>query len=414
MSEKLSVEYKIISDNAIARLNNLYAKLQKVEAAAVKQQKAIGNAFKAAGKSMAVFGAISVGVLYSIIRASAYASMWYDQLTHTTSRLATTILEMTGLDKDIEGLLVIYENFVDLLEDKDITITIALLETGKKLGAWFLELDTWKQAVLVFIGIVGFLLIVWTAVAAGALLVGGWTAGVAAWTTTLVVAGTSITAIVLAIGLLVGAVLGLIVVWVLWKTGVLQAITDLGAKFGTWLQELGGKIATWLVEKGAAFGTWVVELGAKFGELVVDVIAAFAGLWDDLKTGAEEFKTDLFAVITAIIDKVKDLIKKILSIPSKASFGLGGGGDSGHASGGHVNVGGAAIVHQGEDIVNLRRIIGNTTNTSNNTSRNSSIVINPVINISSNNITDPFEQTKIADIVSKRMAAELSRISTSI
>lgn len=89
-----------------------------------------------------------------------------------------------------------------------------------------------------------------------------------------------------------------------------------------------------------------------------------------------------------------------------------GGGDY-SATGGHVLRTGAQMVHQGEDIVNLKSLLSGIK--SGGGSGGSNITINPVINISSNGrMSDTFETNKIANVISKRMGDELRRISANI
>lgn len=148
---QLEVKYHVISDEAMRKLEALQAQLDNVEDNAEKSGMGLQAAFKKAGVVMAAFGAITVGTLYAIIKSSSYASMWMDQLKYTTMRLADEILEMTGLDDDIEDLLSIYDDFVDNLQDPGITVGESIKMGIQDLIDWFMELDGWKQ-VLILLG----------------------------------------------------------------------------------------------------------------------------------------------------------------------------------------------------------------------------------------------------------------------
>ena len=148
---QLEVKYHVISDEAMRKLEALQTQLDNVEDNAEKSGMGLQAAFKKAGVAMAAFGAITVGTLYAIIKSSSYASMWMDQLKYTTMRLADEILEMTGLDDDIEDLLSIYDDFVDNLQDPGITVGESIKMGIQDLIDWFMELDGWKQ-VLILLG----------------------------------------------------------------------------------------------------------------------------------------------------------------------------------------------------------------------------------------------------------------------
>ena len=130
---KLSVRYNIVSTKAEQALNRLALKLKQVENYAKRQQKSISKAFKASQAAFAAFGVVAVGVLYSIIRSSSYASMYMDQFNMSLTRVSDSILEMTGLDKAIESLLLKFEAFADALSTDKLDEWKESLTTAEKI-----------------------------------------------------------------------------------------------------------------------------------------------------------------------------------------------------------------------------------------------------------------------------------------
>ena len=89
-----------------------------------------------------------------------------------------------------------------------------------------------------------------------------------------------------------------------------------------------------------------------------------------------------------------------------------GGGDY-SASGGHVLRTGAQIVHQGEDIVNLKAIMsGSRMDRTEMGGHDINITNN--ITINSGDLRRPSEIERIASTISRTMSRELDRTSTSI
>lgn len=83
------------------------------------------------------------------------------------------------------------------------------------------------------------------------------------------------------------------------------------------------------------------------------------------------------------------------------------------ATGGHVLRTGAAFIHQGEDIINLKKLLSGIR--TGDKPGSCDIIINPTINISSNGkMSDPFEANRVADVISKRMGEELRRITMNV
>lgn len=455
---KLEVEYVVISDAAVRRLERLQKQFDKVGDAAEEQGKKTQDAYKKQIKAIAAFGAIVTGVLYSVIKASSYASMWMDQLKYSVMRLSDKLLEMTGMREAIDNLFKALDTLIDEIEDPEKT------EFWSELAEDFANLDTKSQlATIALIGIAGALGII--AIAIGLLGLSSLSSGLAGIGLGSIGAVGGISALVLAFAVLVGAILGGIVVFILWKTGILEAISEIGAVFGAWIVGLGEKFGVWvatmglrfriwvdgikeklsklktdffnrIVEMGAKFGSWISGMGEKFGTWIAntkeklstfktDMGAIFDGIWKYIIDGLKTMKDDFFGIITSLINKISDLITEILSIPSIPWVG-GGGSSSGYgttkksersgswggaaATGAHVLRTGAVMVHQGEDIINLKNMMSGSE--SDKGSRE--IIINNTININSGNLNNPIEVSRVANAISKRMGEEVYRISTSI
>jgi hypothetical protein len=407
----LTVKYNIVSQKAESALNRIAVKLKKVEDYAVKSSKAVSKSMKASTKAFAAFGAIAVGVLYGIIRASSYATMYSDAFHMSLTRVADAILEMTGLDKAVEAFLDKFEGFADALSTGDIdkwvnsltlldkvliSLGISLAIVGSVIGGWVLLVLLAK----------GYMLL--------------WAAGLKAFTVKLISLGATLLTMPLWVAAIVGAVLGMIVVWILWKTGVLKAIYDLGERFGTWVQELGAKFATWVAGLGEKFGNWVIETKEKLGTFKTWMFEKFDEIWAHIITGLTDMKADFFSIIDKIIGKIGKLITKILSIPK--SIAGGGGGvykttsstsrSSGFATGAHITSSGAAGVHAGEDIVRLKSLLAGirTDQAGGNTNSNTN---NITVNVSGAT-GSTFENRDLADTVSRKIASEMSRITPNI
>ena len=334
---------------------------------------------------------------------------------------------------DIETFLKKFDGFVDAFEHDKIDEWVKSLST----------VDAILIAVGISVGIVVALIILFLAKAA--LIAGLAAIGITG------AAGIALITTAVAIG--IGLVIGFLAVWLLWKLGVLDYVYDLGDKFGKWLNRLGAKFRVWLDgalvkwqnwkdgvwEKYQALKTliwtWLTDLSAKFqekidwikeifGGLKTSVMATFDILWSYIVNGANIMKDTVLGTITSIIDKIDSAIQR-----AKSLVGLGGGSDntedttevSGSGFGGAWATGAevvktgtiAGVVHEGEAIVNLRSLLAGI-RTDQNTGNKQNITINPVINISANNLGSSFDQNSIADKVSKAMSSELSRLSTSI
>lgn len=402
---ELEVQYVVVSDAAVRRLERMQKQFDKVGDAAEKQGKKVEESYKKQIKAVAAYGAVVTGMLYGLIRASSYASMWMDQLKYTTMRLADEILELTGTQEAIDFFLSSFETLVDQVEDpeettfwSDLADDFAALDTKAKLAAIGLGILATAMTLLgVALGLVGLnsLLMKLGLIAAGAGPVGTAFAWIAAKLVAVkaAIAGAitwfaagSTAALLLAAA--IGVLIGLIVVWLLKKTGILDWFATLGEKFREWdswikdiimiitspLTLLGAaiidivngnlgfpllkegfeticghvlnlkeKFFTYFTEMGEKFGTWVFGMGEKFGEWIistkdklnifdVDVSAIFDGIYKYIIDGLTTMKDTFFGIITDLIDKVANLVSSILSIPSLPSWAGGGGGGGGGSS----------------------------------------------------------------------------------
>ena len=414
---ELSVEYVVISDAAVRRLERLQKQFDKVGDSAEKQGKKTQDSYKKNAKAMAVYGAAAMGMLYGLIKASSYASMWMDQLGHSMTRISNIIMEKLGLKNAVDFLV----GALGLLADE--------LEKPEKTDFWsnladdFGDMSIKSQiATLAIIALGGALLLLGIGlgilgISSFVTLLGGIAAAGGA-------GAAAVGILTMAFAVLAGLILGGIVVFILWKTGILDGFRELGAKFGVMLSKAhaGYRMFFWLLRKG--FDNWVAETKVKFETFKMNIGKIFDGIWSYIIGGLTSMKNTFIGIITTLINKVAALITKILSIP-KIPWGSSGGssgfgttpkserkGDWGSsATGGHVLRTGAQMVHQGEDIVNLRKVMSGVRSDSGR----GDITINPVINISTNGgMSDPFEANRIADLISKRMGEEVRRISTSI
>lgn len=409
---KLTVRYQIISSKAEAALNRISAKLKQVEDYAIKSGKQIAKSMKAGAVAFAAFGGIVVGVLYSVIRGSSYAAMWTDQFSMSMKKLYDHILEVTGLGDTIDEFLEKFDAFVDILK-------------GEGLKAWFADLSTIDKILLVIIVTIGIIIVavgVFIAVGLGILAVSAVITGAVAGFAALAAA---IATIPIWIAVIIGLVLGMIIVWVLWKTGILTAIADLGARFGTWVKDLGARFATWVAGLGEKFGNWVTKTKEKLSKFKTWMGDKFDAAWDYIITGLTNMKDSFFGIIDMMINKLATFVSDMISAAAKM---VGFGGDdedgvyattssttktSGWATGGHITRSGVAGVHAGEDIVRLKSLLSGirTDQAGGGTSR--SVVNNVTVNVSSS-MSNSFEIDDMVDKVSRKLTAELGRISTSI
>jgi len=435
---EVEVEYLVRNATAIKALLKMEVSLEKVEKTLVNTQK-VAKKYKKELKGLTVtvmaFGATTVGIMYAIIRASSYGAIYSDMFTYSLTRLSDKILEVTGLGDAIETFLRKFDGFVDAFEHD-------------KIDEWVKSLtpvDAILISIAIAFGVV--ILIIGIFLAKAALIAGLSALGVTA------AAGIALITTALAIG--IGLVIGFLVVWLLWKSGVLGYIYDVGYNFGIWLQELGAKFRAWIDETlvkwqnwkdsvwakyqslKAFIWTWLTNLGAKFQEkidwikgiftgLKDSVMTTFSTLWSYIVDGATIMKDSVLSTITSVIDKIDSAIRKIKSLVGlgnkdkkdkshRRSSGFGGSWEGAWATGAEITRTGsiAGVVHEGEAIINLRSLLSGIRTDQNNGAKQN-ITINPVINISANNLGSTFDQNSIADRVSKSISGELSRLSTSI
>ena len=229
---KLEVEFVVISDAAVRRLERLEKQFGKVETATEKHGAVMKKAFKQMSIATAAFGAVMTGVLYGIIRSSSYASMWMDSLKYSTMRLSDKILEMTGLDDHIDDLLRSYENFLDTWEEEGLKAAFDVTLTD--FTDWWDDLSVTEQRIYAVIGVVA-LLVFGLAVLAIGLKAAGIVTGVVSGLL-LLMAGGGLVAVLSAalLGIAIGVLIGLIAQWVLTKAGVYDWFAEIGKGYKAW------------------------------------------------------------------------------------------------------------------------------------------------------------------------------------
>jgi len=386
----------------------------------------IQDGLKKGAKAWAVMGAVATGTLYGIIKASSYASIYTAQFGATVQQLANHFMEETGLNKAIEDFLSEFQVFTDNIAGGDSAVN-TLLKSLKKFKNWFGDQSLFIKFVVVLgtiVAIIGLVVGVLGSLAiAGAAVTSGWgvVVGIAALLAAKFVLVKAVIAKVVAwfaagsagalvLAAAIGAMIGLIMVWLMKKTGIMDWFAALGEGFrewDSWIKDIILIIEFPLLLLGAAindivngdFGFPLLKKG------LVEVGDAF-GRWEDRVLG----------VVGTIISKVQDLIRWIRSIPS--TFGgiggssspgtsispssMPGGGDySSHQFGGPVMKTGLSLVHAGEYVVPKGgAAIGGGGNTYN---------IAPIINITTAGGVGMAND--ISRQVSKAIAEEVKRIS---
>ena len=367
----MSVAYTIVVNQALKALNTLKAgitdvikKTQEWNESGDKQE----SKLKSIGKAWALVGAVATAALYGIMKSSSYAAIYSKQFGAQIQRVANILMEKTGLTAAVEGALEVIDRFIDRIDDGNLTLE-EFLNTLKDITKWWDELSATSKVIIAITGVLTIIGVFIGGVIAAGMIIKGFAAGIIAIKGAVVALGLKLGLITawflglpLWVAVAIGAIIGLIAVWILWKTGVLQTLYDLGERFGTWLQELGAKFGEWVFNTGVKIGTWIQDMGNKFGELVSKGIELFGSLWDSIIDGAGIMKTKFFGIITSMIDKVKNLISKILSIPKAGTSFLGGlktsissgsmmgGGDS-HQFGGPIKETGLNLLHGGEYVI---------------------------------------------------------------
>lgn len=419
----MSVAYTIVVNQALKSLNSLKAgitdvikKTQEWNESGDRQE----SKLKSIGKAWALVGAVSTAALYGIMKASSYAAIYSKQFGAQIQRVANLLMEKTGLTAAVEGALEVLDRFIDRMEEGGNIFDI-IITTLIDLKKWWDELSTMSKLIIVIMGVVTAVGLLIAGIILFGVIASAFTAGLAAISSVLLSLGITIAALPLILATLAGAILGLIVVWLLWKTGVLEAFYNLGAKLGAWLVELGGKFGTWLVELGGKFATKISEILDKWRHFKTGVGIVFDNIWTYIIEGLTDMKDDFFGIISTIITKVSDLIKKILSIPPiKIPSWLGGGGGGGgsfdtsissgsmmgggdsHQFGGPIKETGLNLLHGGEYVIpKAGKLIssgggGNTYNIS--------TTVNVAPGTSSNMASEISRQ------VSKAIASEVKRI----
>lgn len=408
----MEVEYSVVVGEAIKNINRYNKMIEKNNAAqtkAVESEKKSNNSFKKFTKSWAILSATIIGGFYGIVKASSYASIYTDQFSATLQQLANTILEETGINKAIEDFLREFQRFVDKIENGDDAIK-SLLESLDRLKKWFTE----QSAFIQFLTILGIIIItVLPLIAAIGLVTTVGSALSAAWTALVAIGGFLVAKFILlsatisrfiawmaagsagaiATAAAIGLIIGMIVVWLLKKAGILDWFSTLGEKFREW--------DSWIKDIILIITSPLSLLGAA----IIDIVDGNLG-FPKLKKGFEI----IWDTVGNLIDRVKNLIDWIKKIPSKIGFSGGsgtsikpssmpGGGDSSSVNDAIISPSGRIITTNPADYLIATKTpgdLGGKGNTYN---------IAPVININSTG-----SNNDISRQVSKAISDEIKRI----
>lgn len=327
----MEVTYSVTVSQALKNLDKLNNKMDETTEKTETQteaDKAKKVSLNQAAKAWAVMGAVATSALYGIIKASSYAAIYTTQFGAIVQQLANVFMEETGINKAIEDFLRAFQLFTDRIENGD-TIVQSFTKSLITFGEWFSE----QTGLIQFLTLLGGLIIVVGLVIgvlgalgiAGAAISSGWAvlAGIAAFLVAKFVlvklaiakvitwfAAGSTAAIALAVA--IGALIGLIGVWLLQKTGILDWFATLGEKFREW--------DSWIKDIILIIASPMALLGAA----IIDIVNGDFG-FPLLISGLES----VWDTIGRLIDKVKDLINWIAKIPSTFGFGGGGSGSGG-------------------------------------------------------------------------------------
>ena len=369
----VEVKYNVISDAAIRNLEKLQAQFDKTQKAAEKQGKGVESAYKKSAKSVTVFAAITTGALYGIMRASAYSSLWLDQISYQTTRLATAILELTGGDEAIEFFIEVLKGVADELnswgtgEDntfwadlwdawnklslKGKVFAIIITGIGILLGALALmSLTVWAAGVLSSFGMLtkgitkASIKLALHKVALAASKVATIALNVATKLLTV-----SIAFLTSPIGLAIIAILAIIAVLYLFftktETGrkIIEAISTAWSNFKKNISEMGlwkafltfigeiwnnvggiiynalANIVGWIVEKLTGIITWMADFGKKIIKAIVDSIDKYfpgfrtkvTGFFDTIKTIFNNIPGFVYNKFIEIVNKIIDGIDSV-------------------------------------------------------------------------------------------------------
>ena len=356
----LEVQYKVVSDAAMRKLEKLQKAMDNVEEAATKQGKSIEDTFKKAGKVMAAFGAVATGVLYGLIRASAYYSMWNDQISHQMTRLSTKITEMLGVDKAmeffIESLKLINEEIDSWGTDTDISFWGNLLKKwndlclkGKLVIGVLLAILGLLSLISAGLAVIGFVSFI-THLSKAIAVIKGWKIAVIAGAVgTKILAGAvklltgAITFFMSSTGLIILAVIALIAIlvylWLQTEYGQahLEALGIAWDNFKKNLKELGflkalGKLIEEIVTRiGPIFivalrdalkaiadvGGKILEAVYKLGkDIVLKIIDGIDSIFPGYKNLIMSFYDEPLAtwkrIVTLVYNKAKEMMNKII------------------------------------------------------------------------------------------------------
>jgi len=252
-----------------------------------------------------------------------------------------------------------------------------ILDKGWAFGEW---LDQQPPLVQKFVGmlLIGIPVIFGFAIALSVLnsaLIGlGVSGGLSGILTALGGLATSAVAVTV-FGVAMGVVIGLLGVFILYKTGVLKWVYDVGAAFGAWLVDLGARFGAWVVDKGAKFGTWLVDIRAKFKIMVYDT-----KIW----------LGELFDKIGKVFDRILEL-GKIIPGGESVNWGvvLGNEPTGSSQTGSTITQTGLYKLHQGEEVISSTLAGGSGGSEVN-------MIFSPVINVGGG-FSNSYDARKLAD-----------------
>lgn len=368
----MSVAYTIVVNQALRSLNMLKTgitdvikKTQEWSESDDKQESKLKNISKA----WAVVGTVATAALYSIMKASSYAAIYSKQFGAQIQRVANIIMEETGLNKAMEGTLEVFDKFIDRVDDGNLSLE-DLIATLSDITDWWNELSKTSKVIIAIMAVVTVVGLFLGGLVLLGLVVSGVAAGLGVIVSALALVGVTISAGLLLLALLAGALLGGIAVWILWKTGILDAIYDLGGEFGTFLLNLKEDWKGTLLDMIIGFGEWVTDIiGEKNVGRLVKGFKVIKTVWNGIKTTITAAFDIIKEKVKDIIDLINNLIDSYNKIPilpdvSNLSGGsrgtsinpdsmMGGGdySDHGFQFGGPIKETGLHMLHEGEFVV---------------------------------------------------------------
>ena len=376
----MEITYSVTVNQALRNLDRLNKKMDETTEKTEEQTEADKSkkvSLMQAAKAWTVMGAVATSALYGIIKASSYAAIYTSQFGATVQQLANVFMEETGLNKAIEDFLREFQVFTDRISAGDSAVE-TILKSLTSFKDWFIDQSLFIKFVVILgsiMTVIGLIIGALGGLAlASAAITSGWAAlvGIVAFLAAkFVLVKLAIAKIVawfaagsvgtLALAAAIGALVGLIVVWLMKKAGIMDWFAALGQGFRDW--------DSWIKDIILIVAIPLVLLGAAINDIVNGDFG-----FPMLKKGLEEvggaferWEKRILGVIGTIINKVRDLIRWIKRIPSKISSGgvrssstgtsispssMPGGGDySSHQFGGPIKETGLSLLHAGEYVV---------------------------------------------------------------